>query len=152
MKIKFKILKKEEIKKLFGSFKSKKILVIGDVMIDSYLLGKVERISPEAPVPIVYCNKHESRLGGAGNVALNLVALGAVPILCGVIGQDDNSSLFLKLMQDNHLANSGIYIIKSRLTTVKTRVIGGNQQLLRIDEETDKPLEGKKRIRFFRPY
>ena len=136
-------MKKEEIKKLFETFATKKVLVIGDVMIDSYLWGKVERISPEAPVPIVSCSKHESRLGGAGNVALNLIALGASPLLCGVIGNDDNGTSFLKLMQNNHLTNSGIYILKNRATTIKTRVIGGNQQLIRIDEETDKSLEGK---------
>jgi D-glycero-beta-D-manno-heptose-7-phosphate kinase len=136
-------LKKEEIKKLFEVFASKKILVVGDVMIDSYLWGKVDRISPEAPVPVVNCTKHESRLGGAGNVALNLIALGASPLLCGVVGNDDNGTLFLKLMQNNRLTNKGIYISKNRPTTIKTRVIGGNQQLIRIDEETDKPLEGK---------
>jgi rfaE bifunctional protein kinase chain/domain len=136
-------LKKEEIKKMFEVFASKKIMVIGDVMIDSYLWGKVDRISPEAPVPVVNCSKHESRLGGAGNVALNLVALGASPLLCGIVGNDDNGTLFFKLMQNNRLTNNGIYITKNRPTTIKTRVIGGNQQLIRIDEETDKPLEGK---------
>jgi rfaE bifunctional protein kinase chain/domain len=141
-------LKKEEIKKLFEAFASKKVLVIGDVMIDSYLWGKVERISPEAPVPIVNCSKHESRLGGAGNVALNLIGLGASPILCGVIGNDDNGTHFLKMMQNNRLNNSGIYIVKNRPTTIKTRVIGGNQQLVRIDEETDKPLDGRNESNF----
>lgn len=135
-------MKKEEIKKLFESFKSKKILVIGDVMIDSYLWGKVERISPEAPVPIVSCSKNESRLGGAGNVALNLIALGATPLLCGIIGNDNNGDYFLKILKNNDLTDRGIYTIKNRPTTVKTRVISGNQQLIRIDEETDKPLEG----------
>jgi D-glycero-beta-D-manno-heptose-7-phosphate kinase len=141
-------MKKEEVKKLFEEFSAKKVLVIGDVMIDSYLWGKVDRISPEAPVPIVNCIKHESRLGGAGNVALNLIALGATPILCGVIGNDDNGTLFLKTMQNNRLVNNGIYIIKNRKTTVKTRVISGKQQLLRIDEETDRPLEGKNETGF----
>lgn len=136
-------MKKEEANKLFDSFTSKKILVIGDVMIDSYLWGKVERISPEAPVPIVNCTKRESRLGGAANVALNLAALGATPFLCGIIGNDDNGTLFLKLMQGNHLSNNGTYIVKGRATTVKTRVISGNQQLIRIDEEITKPIEGK---------
>ncbi len=123
-------------------------MIIGDVMIDSYLWGKVERISPEAPVPVVACSKRESRLGGAANVALNIEALGALPILCGVIGNDDNGTLFLKLLQENHLTNSGIDILKDRPTTVKTRVIGGNQQLIRIDEETDKLLEGEAELHF----
>jgi len=139
---------KEDIKKLFESFTSKKILVIGDVMIDAYLWGKVDRISPEAPVPVVLCTKHESRLGGAANVALNLAAMGTSTILCGIIGNDDNGTLFLKLMQDSHLSNNGIFIVKHRPTTIKTRVIGGNQQLIRVDEETTKPLEGKNEAGF----
>ncbi len=141
-------MKREEVKKLFDSFFSKKIVIVGDVMRDSYLWGKVERISPEAPVPVVACSKRESRLGGAAKVALNVEAMGATPILCGIIGDDDNGILFLKLLQDNHLTNAGIDIVKGRPTTVKTRVIGGNQQLIRIDEETDKPIEGAKEIHF----
>jgi D-glycero-beta-D-manno-heptose-7-phosphate kinase len=136
-------LNTEKVNNIFHSFSSKKVLVIGDVMVDSYLWGKVDRISPEAPVPIVACSKRESRLGGAANVALNLASLEATPILCGIIGNDDNGTLFLKLMQENHLTNSGIFIVKHRPTTVKTRIIGGNQQLMRIDEETDKAIEGK---------
>jgi rfaE bifunctional protein kinase chain/domain len=146
--LKYSVLKKEEIRKILDSFATKKIMVIGDVMIDSYLWGKVDRISPEAPVPIINCHKHDTRLGGAGNVAINLLSLGTSPILCGVIGNDDNGTNFLKLMQKCHLSNSGIYIAKGRPTTIKTRVIGGNQQLLRIDEETDKPLEGKSELAF----
>lgn len=141
-------MNKEKVQELFTSFTSKKILVIGDVMIDSYLRGKVERISPEAPVPIVSCLKRESRLGGAANVALNLEELGAVPVLCGIIGNDDAGTLFLKLMQDNHLSNGGIYIVKGRPTSVKTRIIGSNQQLVRVDEESDKPIEGKHEAMF----
>lgn len=132
-----------EVHHLYESFARKKIFVIGDVMLDSYLWGKVDRISPEAPVPIIACTSKESRLGGAANVALNLAAMGATPILCGIIGNDDMGTLFLKLMQDNHVSNTGIYIQKERPTTVKTRVISNNQQLLRIDEETDKPLSGE---------
>jgi rfaE bifunctional protein kinase chain/domain len=123
-------------------------MVIGDVMIDSYLWGKVERISPEAPVPVINCLKKENRLGGAANVALNLQALDAHTILCGIIGNDDAGTIFLKLMQDNHLDNNGITLIQNRATTIKTRVIGGNQQLLRIDEETDKPIIGEDEIDF----
>lgn len=133
----------EEIKNLFETFTHKKILVIGDVMLDSYLWGKVERISPEAPVPVIACTSKESRLGGAANVALNIAALGATPLLIGVIGNDDTGTMFLKLMQENHISNSGIFIHKDRPTTIKTRIISGNQQLLRVDEETDKPVVGK---------
>ncbi len=129
-----------EINAFLDKIKNKHILVIGDVMIDSYIWGKVERISPEAPVPIVLCNKRENRLGGAANVALNLQSLGAIPVLCGIVGDDDNSTTFLKLLKDYHLSSEGIFIDKSRPTTIKTRIIGGNQQLLRIDEEITTPL------------
>lgn len=134
---------KAEVQKIFQEFSDKKILIVGDVMIDSYLWGKVERISPEAPVPIVSTIKKEMRLGGAANVALNIQALGATPLLCGIIGNNDHGTDFLALMQENHLENDGIYIVAGRPTTVKTRIIGGNQHLIRIDEETDKPISGK---------
>jgi rfaE bifunctional protein kinase chain/domain len=132
-----------KIKNIFKSFNDKKILVIGDVMVDAYLWGRVERISPEAPVPVVSCTKHESRLGGAANVALNIQALGATPYLCGLVGNNDAGTQFLKIMQEYHLDNSCIHIVAGRPTTVKTRIISGNQQLIRIDEETDKPLTEK---------
>jgi rfaE bifunctional protein kinase chain/domain len=141
-------LKKDDIINLFNLFASKKILVVGDVMIDSYMWGKVDRISPEAPVPIIACTKRESRLGGAANVALNLLALGSKPILCGVIGNNDNGALMKTLLQDNKLETKGMFEIQGRPTTVKTRVIGGNQHLLRIDEETDKALTGNDEINF----
>jgi D-glycero-beta-D-manno-heptose-7-phosphate kinase len=139
---------KNKIKNYLDSLVSKKILVIGDVMVDAYMWGKVERISPEAPVPIVTCSRHESRLGGAANVALNIQSMGATPILCGIVGNDDNGTFFLKLMQQYHLQNIGIHIVKGRQTTVKTRIIGGNQLLVRIDEETTKPLDGKNEQHF----
>ena len=81
-------MKKQELTSLFQSFNKLKILVIGDVMVDSYLFGKVNRISPEAPVPVVAVTKKENRLGGAANVALNIKAMGATPIICSVVGND----------------------------------------------------------------
>lgn len=131
------------IDNFFTAISGKKILVVGDVMIDSYVWGKVERISPEAPVPIVSVIKREERLGGAANVALNLLSLGAEPILCGLIGNDNGQQLFGKLMQDNGLKAEGIFIAHDRPTTIKTRIIGGKQQLLRIDEETSQPVNGR---------
>lgn len=125
------------IQEVFKSFNQLKILIIGDVMIDSYLWGKVDRISPEAPVPIVAVNKKENRLGGAANVAINIQALGATPILCSVIGNDDNAKLFLKLLKEQNLSEHGIIHSEHRVTTVKTRVIGHNHQMLRVDEEID---------------
>jgi len=106
-------------------------------MIDSYLWGKVNRISPEAPVPVVTINKKEHRLGGAANVALNVQALGATPILCSVIGVDAQGQLFLDLMKKQKLSPKGILKSRNRITTLKTRVLGNNHQLLRIDEEIE---------------
>ncbi|MFH0866996.1 MAG: bifunctional ADP-heptose synthase [Bacteroidota bacterium] len=128
-----------QITEIFNNFSSLRIMVIGDVMIDSYLWGKVERISPEAPVPIVAVNKRENRPGGAANVALNLTALGAVPILCSVVGDDAKGILFRELIQSLHLSDKGIITTddKNRITTTKFRVIGNNTQMLRVDEETD---------------
>jgi rfaE bifunctional protein kinase chain/domain len=141
-------LKKEEVVKLFDLFATKKVLVVGDVMIDTYLWGKVDRISPEAPVPIIASLKRESRLGGAANVAINLQSMGATPVLCGLIGNNDNGLLLKSLMQERSMVTNGIYEIQGRPTTVKTRIIGGNQHLLRIDEETDKPLTGTDELGF----
>jgi D-glycero-beta-D-manno-heptose-7-phosphate kinase len=129
--------KKEQIQKIFESFNGKHILVIGDVMIDTYLQGKVNRISPEAPVPIVTIEKKERRLGGAANVALNLQALGATPILCSVIGVDYDGEQFLDLMKKQKLNPKLILKSRDRVTTNKTRIIGNNYQMLRVDEEDD---------------
>ncbi|MBL1279030.1 MAG: D-glycero-beta-D-manno-heptose-7-phosphate kinase [Fluviicola sp.] len=120
---------------LFEEFAKKKIAVLGDVMIDAYLRGKVTRISPEAPVPIIELTKSEDRLGGAANVALNLLALGATPILCAVIGKDEGGEKFKELLEKRHLSSEGIVQSEDRKTTIKTRVIGNNQHLLRIDDE-----------------
>lgn len=121
---------------IFQGFTQKRVLVIGDVMIDAYLRGSVTRVSPEAPVPIINLTKSEDRLGGAANVALNLLALGAEPILCAVIGNDNGADKFDALLDKRKLSKEGILRSDNRETTVKTRVIGNNQQLLRIDEES----------------
>src|ERR1043166_234041 len=105
--------------------------------------GHVSRISPEAPVPIVAINKKENRLGGAANVALNIQALGAKPILCSVIGDDDGAKLFLNLLKDQNLTDKGILKSKKRVTTVKTRVISSNHQMLRVDEEIETTVKDK---------
>jgi|AntAceMinimDraft_17_1070374.scaffolds.fasta_scaffold08659_4 rfaE bifunctional protein kinase chain/domain len=131
------MLGKEKIQKIFDSFNELKVLVIGDVMIDSYLWGDVERISPEAPVPVVNIKKKENRLGGAANVALNIKALGANPILCSVIGDDDKGDLFFNLLKKQNISNKGILKSNNRITSVKFRIISGNTQMLRVDEETD---------------
>ncbi len=123
------------IENIFKSFEKLKVLIIGDVMIDSYLWGNVERISPEAPVPIVEVNKREERLGGAANVALNIQSLGATPIITTIIGDDKKANDFIEILDENNLSAEGIIKSKKRITTTKFRVIGNNTQLLRVDEE-----------------
>ena len=125
---------------MFDKFNGLRILVIGDVMLDAYVMGKVNRISPEAPVPIVSLENEDARIGGAGNVALNLLALGANPIICGVIGEDTSGDKLLNLFEKNGISTDGLVKSIARKTTVKTRVISNKQQLLRIDSESTFPL------------
>ncbi len=122
---------------IFGKFESLNILIIGDIMMDSYVWGKINRVSPEAPVPVVQVTKKENRLGGAANVALNVQSLGANPIICAVIGNDPEGSDLISLMDKARLSKEGIITIKSRQTTVKTRIIAHNQHIVRVDSETD---------------
>ncbi|MBP5667020.1 MAG: hypothetical protein J6X32_02630 [Salinivirgaceae bacterium] len=116
------------------------ILVVGDVMIDAYMWGKVERISPEAPVPIISIKSHEERLGGAANVGLNVKAMGANAVMCAVIGSDEKGDQLCRLLEQNGMTADGIIRSDQRKTTVKTRVISSNQHLLRIDDEQTAPL------------
>ena len=139
-----------DYKKIFNKFIGLNILIIGDVMIDSYMWGKVDRISPEAPVPIATISSVEDRLGGAANVALNIRAMGANPILCSVVGSDPKSKLLLSLMKKLDMDNTGIYFSKSRPTTVKTRIIGNQVQMLRVDEEISDPLKENDEINFIK--
>jgi len=126
-----------DFKSVFEQFSNLKVMIIGDMMIDTYLWGNVGRVSPEAPVPIVSGVIEENRLGGAANVALNVKAMGAVPILCSVIGDDDRGKLILELMEEQLLTDVGLVVDGNRVTTQKTRIISGNQHLLRVDEEMD---------------
>ncbi|MDX1910963.1 MAG: bifunctional ADP-heptose synthase [Saprospiraceae bacterium] len=111
------------------------VMIIGDVMIDRYLTGTVSRISPEAPVPVVLHKSTDNRLGGAANVALNVTALGGQPILCSVVGNDLEGKLFTEMLNEQNISSSGIIVSDKRRTTVKTRILGNNQQMLRIDSE-----------------
>ena len=133
-------IKKEHIREIFRSFNNLNVLIIGDVMVDSYMWGKVGRISPEAPVPIVSVTKKERRLGGAANVALNIQALGANPILCSVIGVDYEGMSFLDLLRQQKLSQKGILKSRDRVTTVKNRIIGNNYPVVRVDEETEEDI------------
>ncbi len=125
---------------ILEQFNGLKVLVVGDVMIDAYYFGKVERISPEAPVPVVAVEHKEQRLGGAANVAMNLVSLGAKPIVCSVVGNDQEGKDLIRLFKENGVGVSGIVQSDNRITTVKLRVISQATQMLRIDNEDTKPI------------
>jgi len=129
-----------DINQVFEAFNSLRVLVIGDVMLDSYVWGKVERISPEAPVPVVNVQKREYRLGGAGNVLLNVQSLGAEAIICSVIGTDSSGDLLQDSLRAKGLNCEGLIRSENRITTIKERIIAGSQQVVRIDTETDKPV------------
>ena len=120
---------------IFSGFEKLKVAIIGDVMLDAYTIGKVNRISPEAPVPVVFLEKEEQRIGGAGNVALNLRALGAETFLCSVIGVDKAANTLLGLLEESSINQEAMIQLDSRKTTIKTRVIANHQHLLRIDQE-----------------
>lgn len=124
------------LKSLKNLFSDKKVLVIGDAMIDAYYMGNVSRISPEAPVPVIEIGTKSKRLGGAANVALNIVALGAKASLCALCGEDDNAKELKRLCTENGIDSTYLIESKSRSTTVKTRIISRGQHLLRVDEET----------------
>lgn len=125
------------MEKILNRFRGKKILIIGDIMLDIYVRGVVERISPEAPVPIFALKEESSSLGGAGNVANNVKSLGGIPLLAGIIGNDVEGSTVLNIFKENKIKTDGIIIDNSRPTISKTRIIAHNQQILRIDKEED---------------
>ncbi len=125
------------ISEIFNQFNQLKVLIIGDVMLDSYTWGKVERISPEAPVPVVNVLNREVRLGGAGNVVMNVQSLGAEAIICSVVGKDTYGNDLIHLLKEQGLSTEGIIQSDTRITTVKERIIAGSQQIVRIDTETD---------------
>jgi rfaE bifunctional protein kinase chain/domain len=128
---------KRGLAEILDDFTNHTVMVIGDVMVDSYLWGNVSRISPEAPVPIVSCTKRENRLGGAANVAENIRALGAIPVICSVIGKDEKGEIFKDILKAQNLVSDGLIETDERPTTIKTRIISNNQQLLRVDQEIE---------------
>ena len=137
-----------KINKVFEKIKGKKIIIIGDSMVDSYVLGEINRNSPEAPVPIVDVKQEDTKLGGAANVALNIQSLGMEPILCSVIGDDKDGENFLKLCKKNNLDTTGIIIDYNRKTTNKKRVIVNKKHILRIDNEETNYIEPEIREKF----
>lgn len=126
---------------ILAGLRGRRVIVLGDVMLDRYLTGHVSRISPEAPVPVVLQESVEDRLGGAANVALNLHALGAVPVLCSVVGRDHDGDILRQILPAAGMTAEGIVESPSRRTTVKTRILGNHQQMLRIDQEDTHDLD-----------
>jgi D-beta-D-heptose 7-phosphate kinase/D-beta-D-heptose 1-phosphate adenosyltransferase len=127
---------------LVARFAGRRVAVLGDCMLDRYLWGRVERISPEAPVPIVEVERESSTLGGAGNVAANLRALGAAPLLLGVVGEDDDGRRLRDAFAACGLELGGVVTDATRPTTVKTRIVAHAQQVVRADRESRADLSG----------
>jgi rfaE bifunctional protein kinase chain/domain len=126
---------------LFEQFQNSKVGIIGDVMLDTYMWGHVERISPEAPVPVVLLDKKELRMGGAGNVALNIQSLGAQAFVISAIGNDEDGKQLQNLFQQNGVDCTYLYASNQRFTTNKTRIISRNQQMMRLDAELTADLQ-----------
>jgi len=137
------ILKKDNLASIVERFKDLRIAIIGDVMLDSYITGTVKRISPEAPVPVVNVKSEFFRFGGAANCAYNIQKLGAKPLLYGVIGNDNNGSTFISLLEQSGMSSEYLFIDAKRPTTTKTRVIAHTQQLVRIDSEISDEISQK---------
>ena len=133
----------DTLQALVDRFAGRRLLVLGDLMLDHYLWGRCERISPEAPVPVVEVQKESSSLGGAGNVAANLTALGAEPVLVGLVGEDDRARQLFEAFADRGVDTRAIVRDPSRPTTMKTRIIAHSQQVVRADWESRADVEGK---------
>ncbi|MFH0738528.1 MAG: D-glycero-beta-D-manno-heptose-7-phosphate kinase [Candidatus Omnitrophota bacterium] len=130
----------KHLKEIISRFNKAKVLVVGDLILDEYIWGTVERISPEAPVPIVWADKKTYVPGGAANVANNINALGAKVCLVGVTGLDGNNNIFLGQLKKRKISSRGIFKEPRRYTTVKTRILAGHQQVVRVDWEHTNPL------------
>jgi D-glycero-beta-D-manno-heptose-7-phosphate kinase len=134
---------KKELQQIFMSYTSKNIAVIGDVMLDKYVFGKVERISPEAPVPVIDVQENSIRLGGAANVATNIRSLGGKALLFGIVGNDADAEELKYAMKQEHLAPDYLIVEEKRPTTAKTRVIAQSHHIVRIDSETRRPISAE---------
>lgn len=145
-------LQPRAIKSILSRFRGKRILVIGDVGVDRYTMGIVERISPEAPVPIVAVQEEQLKLGLASNVADNLAALGGKPALIGIVGKDRTGEDFRKLLKRSSISTSGLITVPGRRTSLKERIVSERQQLLRVDHESTEPLSAKNEEEVFRKF
>jgi len=135
------------LRKIIARLRGRRILVVGDLILDSYIWGNVQRISPEAPVPVVDVTRESEGLGGAANVAENIVALGGQPVMVGVVGEDSVGQYFRTLLKKHGIAPRGVLVDKTRPTTRKTRIIAQSQQVVRVDREVRKPLNSRIRQR-----
>ena len=131
-----------DIETFLGTADGLRVLVVGDLMLDEYLWGRTERISPEAPVQVVEVAREELRLGGAGNVLNNLVALGCRVEVASVLGDDADGRLLLQMLQEEGIGTGGVFFAPERQTSRKTRVLASHQQMLRIDRESGTPIAG----------
>ncbi len=131
------------LRALVAGFRGRRVAVLGDCMLDRYLWGRVERISPEAPVPVVEVERESDSLGGAGNVAANLAALGAEPVLIGVIGADEPGARLGAALEERGVASRHLVVDSERPTTVKTRIIAHSQQVVRADRESRADVTGE---------
>lgn len=132
-----------DLDQLFNDISKLKVAVVGDVMLDTYWWGSVDRISPEGPVPVVAVTKKEQRMGGAANVALNIKALDAHVTVISVLGKDDEGKQLKKILEDNDIDTNFLLFSHSRITTNKIRIIGRNQQMMRLDAEHSDDLNSK---------
>jgi rfaE bifunctional protein kinase chain/domain len=139
----------KKLSKIIKNFPQARILVIGDLILDEYVWGDVERISPEAPVPVVWAKKRSYVLGGAANVANNIRSLGAGVSLCGVAGKDKNADILLSQLKRQGISQEGILLVNNRHTTVKTRIIAGHQQVVRLDWEHTDSLSQNTNVRLY---
>ena len=142
-------IKKERLSEIFNEAQQQQVIVFGDLMVDEYLWGDVTRISPEAPVPIINISSAQLRFGGAANVAFNLANLGQIPLLVGLVGDDRMGNHFLDMLDKQGLPTKGILMLPDRPTTVKTRIIGNNQHIARVDQETAEPVSTKIQEKLF---
>ena len=143
-------LDRRRLERLIASFRQLRLLVVGDVMLDEYLWGDVDRVSPEAPVPVVHVKRESLALGGAGNVVRNVVAMGAECVVCAVVGDDRAGDRVIDLLKDLGVDPSGMVRVADRPTTRKTRVEARSQQILRFDRETDEPISASASRRLLR--
>jgi rfaE bifunctional protein kinase chain/domain len=133
----------EDVEALLLRTQAVPVAVIGDAMLDRFVHGRVDRISPEAPVPVVHVRHEESRLGGAANVAANVAALGANALLFSAVGEDADAAQLRSMLIERNIDDTGVIVASGRATTVKTRILAGHQQVVRIDHETKAPLPAR---------